>query len=105
MSGIEGKECPIFQSAERCYHLFEILLGILQKRASSQVGSRRNVSGGRELILDYKRQLQLWAGSVGVNADPLVGLDARLRNKQSLQALILQLLQLIETNLNRSKEP
>ncbi|KAI0974332.1 hypothetical protein F4678DRAFT_371241 [Xylaria arbuscula] len=101
MSGIEGNEYPIFKSVERCYRLFEILLEILQKRVSNQVGRRGNVSGSRELILDYKRRLQLWAGSVGVNANPLVGLDTRLRNKQNLQVLIIQLLQLTETNLKR----
>ncbi|KAF2967643.1 hypothetical protein GQX73_g5918 [Xylaria multiplex] len=101
MSGIESNECPIFKSVKRCYDLFEILLEILQTRVANEVNSRGNVPGSRELILDYKRRLQLWAGSVGANADPLVGLGTRLRSKQKLQALIIQLLQLVETNLKR----
>lgn len=105
MSDIEGNGCPIFKSVERCHHLLEYLLDILQKRISDQVASRGNVFEGRELILDYKLRLRLWAASVGVNADPLVGLDTRLRNRQNLQALVIQLLQLIETNLRRSKDP
>jgi hypothetical protein len=100
MSGIEENECRILESAQRCDRLFEILLEVLIKRLNNQGSASRS----SELVLDYQRRLQFWAGVVGVNDEPLVRLDTRLRNKPDLRALTLQLLHLVETNLQRSKD-
>lgn len=105
MSDTKDNEYPIFESVERCYQLFENLLNVLQTRVSDQLSSRGNVYRSREIVLDYKWRLRLWAGSVHAIADPLVNLDTRLRNRQNLQEMILSLLQLIGINLRRSMDP
>lgn len=104
MSGTEENEYPILNSAQRCDRLFEDLLKVFLKRATNKATGQGSVYRSRELVLDYQQRLQFWAGSVGMDAGPLICVDIRLRNKPSLHGLILRLLERVEINLQRSKD-
>ena len=96
MSDIEGIENEIFSSAKRCNDLFGVLVSVLSGRADLAHGSS-------ELVLDYQKRFHSWARSLGVFAGPLESLDSQLQHKPNLHGLVLQLLRLLETNLQRGK--
>lgn len=99
-------EFPILGSTQRCDRHFEELLKTLHKwtTGSSQATGQRYTFRSKELVLDYKLRLQFWAGSVGVDDELMDCLDTQLRKKPDLRTLVLQLLQLVDTNLQRSKD-
>ncbi|XXH04156.1 hypothetical protein Hte_010569 [Hypoxylon texense] len=88
MSGAQKNEYPILESTQQCDRLFENILKILRKRFANRATGQGCLSNSEVLVLDYQLRLQFWAGSVGVDADPVECLDIRLRNKPDLQRIL-----------------
>ncbi|KAK0659786.1 hypothetical protein QBC41DRAFT_262105 [Cercophora samala] len=86
---------PIYDEARYCETLFR---GLLPDLAVDNVTVEAK---NYHVIREHHQRFQLWTAFVGVFADPEASLDARLRDHQDVQNLVLQLLQLLKSNLAR----
>jgi hypothetical protein len=90
---IEENEHGIYLLATKCDHLFKQLL------STRSTGSDRQ----HRTLLEYHQRFELWAGFLGVFAEPQAALDSRLKHNHELRSLILQLLAMLQTHLQLGK--
>jgi hypothetical protein len=93
LTRIEENEHGIYLLATQCDHLFKQLL------STRPTGDDRQ----HRTLLEYYQRFELWAGFLGVFAEPQAALDSRLRHNHDLRSLILQLLAMLQTHLQPGK--
>lgn len=82
-------DTSIFDQATKCDSLFE-------KRLSSLPGDAKERA---RIIEEQYQRFSRWAGYLGVLAEPQVSLDNRLKSVPDIRDWVLDLLEILETNL------
>jgi hypothetical protein len=86
----------IYDAAQRCDHLFQQL----QSTLASNGGFGERLY---PIVRDHYRRFDLWAGFIGVFAEHEASLDTRLRFYPEVRDLVLQMLNLLASNLGHGR--
>jgi hypothetical protein len=89
-------ETPICERANAACKLFEVLVVVCPASDESRKAKAVNAE-------DQLARFKIWAGNIGIDAEGHASLDYRLRDSSQARALMLDLLESLQSHLQRGE--